>query len=718
MKHIRYNETTQTFYLHTERTTYAFCINELGAPEHLYYGARIPEEDIRHIRSKHVYSFVPYAESVGERVSPEVYGQEFPVENGGDFRACMLSVVGANGYYGARMRYAGHELRQGRLPLPQLPHSRGAGAESLSVRLQNADKKIAVILHYVTYPDCDAVVRYVQIVNEGEREIRLRKASSVCLDLEGHAFELAELCGTYQYERGAVSRTPLKYGRMGQGSRKGASGHHGNPFCALCAPSATEEYGEVYACNLVYSGNYENEIEVDERGNTRLVSGIASYMFDFPLAAGESFYTPEAVLVYSQEGLGGMSRRMHDFVRAQILPPRFAAAHRPVVLNTWEGCYFDISEEKLLAMADGAKEMGAELLVLDDGWFRANDTEGLGDWTTDGRRFPAGLKALSEKLHAQGLQFGLWFEPEMVSRRSELYALHPDWTVGNGDEQYLGRSQYVLDFSRPEVAEYVYARMCACLDDLPLEYIKWDMNRYISEAGTRKGAQGAFFHRYMLGVYGLLAKITARYPHVLLETCAGGGGRFDLGMLYYSPQIWTSDNTDPFNRTAIQLGTSLAYPNACIASHVTKNVGSGLNADLVCRYATAAFGVYGYELHPDELTASERAALKAYADTYREYEDLVLCGDLYRLENTRKFAAYMLVAKDRSRAILTFTQLFYNALDKTKVVRLQGLDAAARYRCSLDGKVYSGVTLQNVGLRFDDLLAGTGRAFCITLEKV
>ncbi len=718
LKHIRFREDTQTFYLQTKHTAYVFCINELNEPEHLYYGASIPEEDIRHIRSRHGYSFAPYAERVGDTVSPSVYMREFPVSGVGDFRTCMLIIADGDGRYGARMQYVGHELRAGRLPIPQLPHSRGINAESLSVRLYNEKKKIAAILHYVVYPDCDAIVRYTQIVNESEREMRLLKVSSFCLDAETHDFDAVELFGTYQYERGVISRTPLHYGSMGQCSRKGASGHHGNPFFALCSHSACETHGDAYGFNLVYSGNYKNEIETDERGNTRIVSGISDEGFEYPLLPHESFYSPEAVLVYSSDGLGGMSRRMHDFARLEIINPIFVSKHRPIVLNTWEGCYFDVDENKLLAIADRAKEMGAELLVLDDGWFRSNDTEGLGDWRADGKRFPSGLKSLSEKLHAKGLGFGLWFEPEMVSKRSALYAAHPDWAVGNGDEQYLGRSQLVLDFSRPEVVDYVFSHMCATLDGLAIEYIKWDMNRYISEAGTAAGAQGAFFHRHMLGVYDLLHRITSRYPQVLLESCAGGGGRFDLGMLYYSPQIWTSDNTDPFNRIAIQLGTSLAYPNSCIASHVTKSVCSGLNADFAFRCATAAFGVYGYEMHPDESTKEERAQLSRYARDYIKNEELVLSGDLFRLERSHEFSAYMLVSKDKSRAVLTLVQLFYNPLDKTKVLRLQGLDRDAHYRCSLDGGVYSGAILERVGLRFDDLLSGTGRAFYVAFEKI
>lgn len=718
MNCIRYCEETATFYLNTAHTSYAFCINELGAPEHLYYGARIPSDDLRHIRNKHVYSFVPYAGRGLECVSPDVFFQELPVANCGDFRSIALSLVDGNGKYGARMRYASHILREGRLSLPDLPYSRGIGAESLEVTLKGETKEIEIKLHYVVYPACDVIARYTEIINCGKKEIHLQKAASLSLDLYGHEWELIETYGTYQYERAAVQRTPLKYGTSGSFSHKGASGHQGNPFMAVCRPEACEDTGEVYGFNLIYSGNYENSAEVDALGNTRIITGISDYQFDFAIPAGERFFTPEAVMVYSDCGIGGMSRAFHDFVRRQIIPPSFVNRHRPVVLNTWEGCYFDVNEQKILALADGAIAAGAELLVLDDGWFRTDDNENLGDWQTDFKRFPHGLGWLSDRLHEKGLGFGLWFEPEMINSKSRLYGERPEWVVCSGDGCYLSRNQLVLDMGNPVVVDYLFERICACLSGVKIEYLKWDMNRYISEAGTSCGTQGSFFHRYIKGVYRLLRRVSEKFPALLIETCAGGGGRFDLGMLYYSPQIWTSDNTDPYTRNAIQLGTSLAYPNSAISSHVTHNVGTGLNGSMRFRYVTASFGVYGYELDAGILSEEERDMLLGFTREQKEIEPLVLDGDLYRLLDNGKFAAWALVSKDRSRAVFSFVQLRYNAMDKTCVVRIKGLDEAALYRSSGDGKLYRGGVLAHLGIRIEDLPGNTGKAVQILFERV
>ena len=390
-------------------------------------------------------------------------------------------------------------------------------------------------------------------------------------------------------------------------------------------------------------------------------------------------------------------------------------------MNTWEAFYFDIGEEKVLDMADSAREMGAELLVVDDGWFRDNDQEGLGDWKVSEEKFPSGLKSLSDKLHRKGLGFGLWFEPEMVSLNSELYRKHPEWALGTCDEQYLGRGQLVLDMGNSDVVDYLFSRICACLDGVKIEYIKWDMNRYISESGSFHTAnQGEVFHRHMLGVYELLRRVTERYPDILVETCAGGGGRFDLGMLYYSPQIWTSDNTDPFVRTDIQLGTSIAYPNSAISCHYTAAKVTGLCANTKFRYASAAFGPYGYELDPRTLSLEKRLRMKELTEELLAGENLMLQGDLYRLIHHEKgnFAAYMQVAKDKSRAVLTFVQYFYTAMEQTKVVRLKGLDRKGCYRCSLDGKEYHGDTLMHVGIRIPELMNKSGKAVRIFFERM
>lgn len=686
----------------------------------MYYGASVPEEDLRHLCPRQEYSFAPYSRATGPVVSPAVFFQELPTENSGDYRVCALALTDGQGQYGTRLRYVSHVVTQGRKALQGLPCAGGEGAESLEVLLADESGELEVRLYYVTYAVEDVLTRYMEIRNGGSGVIRIRKAGTA-LDLPGRDYELLELFGAYHHERAVVQRTPLKYGKQGSFSHKGASGHETNPFLALCRRGTTEDWGEAYGVNLVYSGNFENEVEVDKTGNTRLVTGISGYGFEWALEPGEIFTAPEAVFTYSAEGLGAMSRQFHDFIRRHIVPARFAFSHRPVVVNTWEAFGFAVDEEKILRLAAGAKELGAELLVLDDGWFRDDDSRGLGDWQVSEKKFPSGFPWLSARLHEMGLQFGLWFEPEMVNEDSGLYREHPDWVIGTDSERYLGRGQLVLDMGNPAVVDYLFSCLCRCLDDVAVEYIKWDMNRYISEAGSVfADNQGEVFHRYILGVYELLNRVTRRYPQILLESCAGGGGRFDLGMLCYAPQIWASDNTDPFVRTEIQLGTSLGYPNSVISSHFTAARVSGLNADMDFRFACAAFGVYGYELDPGALTAGRRRELREFTKEQAAWEELVLNGDLYRLLNRDggNFAACMLVAKDRSRAVLTLVQYFYTAMEQTKRLRLRGLDRDGFYRCSLDGRVYRGAVLMNAGLRITGLVNGSGRAVRALLWRV
>ncbi len=716
---INYKENTKTFYLNTEHTTYACCVNETQTLEHLYYGVSISDDDLRHVCFRQPYSFAPYEKETGDTVSPDTFFQELPTANGGDFRICALNLIDSQGKYGTRLKYVSHEIRPGRQPLPGLPCSDGEAAESLEIVLHSEGEDIEVRLCYVVYGKEDVIARYMKVTNCGGHKIHIRKAASA-LDIQGRDYELIELYGTYHHERAMVQRTMLKYGIQGSFSHKGASGHEVNPFFAICSANATEDWGEVYGFNLMYSGNFENEVQVDKLGNTRVVTGISDYEFDWELAAGESFLTPESLITYTNQGIGAMSRNFHDFIRRHIIHPNFAFSHRPVVLNTWEAFCFDVDEEKLLDVADSAKEVGAELLVLDDGWFRDNDREGLGDWKVSEKKFPSGLKKLSRRLHEKGLKFGLWFEPEMVSESSELYWKHPEWALGTCDEQYLGRGQLVLDMGNTDVVDHIFSRICACLDSVKVEYIKWDMNRYISEIGSFHTAnQGEVFHRHMLGVYELLRRVTERYPDTLLETCAGGGGRFDLGMLYYSPQIWTSDNTDPFVRTDIQLGTSIAYPNSTISCHYTAAKVTGLCAGTRFRYASAAFGPYGYELDPRTLAPEKRQQLLGLTMAQKEGEDLMLSGDLYRLINHKdgNFAAYMQVAKDKSRAELTFIQYFYTAMEQSKVVRLKGLDPAGMYECSLLDRPCRGDILMHVGIRIPDIMNKSGKAVRVLLKR-
>ena len=714
---IIFESTTRTFYLNTKNSTYAFFINELGVSEHLYYGKRIPQQDLRGICFRQTYSFAPYDSVVGDRVSPDTFLQEAPSGNAGDSRICALSFVDSQGKYGSRLFYAEHSIREGREPIVGLPYSSAEGAQSLELVLRNKRGDLEVRVFYVVWKEEDVVAKHTQVRNLADGDIRVLKASA-CVDLWGSEYDLVELYGSYHHEREFVQRTPLKRGVQGNFSERGASGHESNPFFAVCAHDATEDRGDVYAFNFVYSGNFKNEIQVDKLGNTRVVSGISDYAFEHVLPSGGNFCSPELLMTYTDGGLGQMSRNFHTFIRRKIVPPRFAFSHRPIVLNTWEAFGFEIDEQKILDLADSAKEIGAELLVVDDGWFRNDDAKGLGDFAVCKEKFPSGLARLSEKVHEKGLMFGLWFEPEMANGQSELYAARPDWVICSADAQYFSRGQAVLDLGNPEVVEYLFAKMSEILDGVGAEYIKWDMNRYISEVGSSRAArQGEVFHRYILGVYELLRRITERYPYTLIETCAGGGSRFDLGMLYYSPQIWTSDNTDPFSRVNIQLGTSYAYPPSSMGSHFTEAKVSGLDAGKELRYATAAFGAYGYEFDPRKLSKGARARLREYSQQYKREENVVLRGDLYRICSCDDVAAYIQVSEDKTQAVFTLVQFFFSTAQQSRLVRMKGLNADAVYRCSLDNKNYSGSILMNAGIRIGGLEHRGGKAVRITFVE-
>lgn len=716
---IVYREDSRSFYLHTKNTTYAFFVNELDALEHLYYGGRLSDEDLRYSVSRHGYSFTPYRQEIGCTVSPDGYLQEVSMTNSGDYRLSSISLKNAHGYYGARLFYKEYRQYTGRKPIEGMPYSHGDGAETLEIVLENETSGVRVTLYYVVYADLDVIARYQTIENLMDGELHLQKAATA-LDLYGHDYDRIDLFGLYHYERSYVDRQPLTFGTQGNHSTKGTTGHETNPFFALCAHDATEDHGDVYGFNLVYSGNFANEIQVDKVGNTRVVTGMSDYQFDWVLKRNETFTSPESILTYTDRGIGEMSRIMHDFVRAEILPKEFVYAHRPVVLNTWEAFLFDIDLKKIREVGEYSKKIGAELVVIDDGWFRNDDNEGLGDWKTIKEKFPNGIKEASDILHEQGLQFGLWFEPEMINERSELFVAHPEWVLGTLDEKYVARNQMVLDMGNPQVVDYLAGRIFDCLDGVPIEYLKWDMNRYISEVGsTYIREQGEVFHRYVLGVYDLMSRLRARYPHMMIENCSGGGGRFDLGMLYYSPQIWTSDNTDPYLRTVIQLGTSLAYPASSISCHYThaKIAGIDVNEDL--RFVSAAFGAYGYEMDPTAISAEEREKLMTYTQIQRRCEPIMLSGDLYRIlhENDGDFASYIQVSKDKSSAVFTFIQYRYSPLRQELRVKLKGLQEDAYYRSSADGRIYQGATLMKVGLWMEGIQSVSGKAIQIFLDR-
>lgn len=690
------------FILKTDNTAWILRIAE-GYLESLYYGADVPDCDLEYLVNTQILNFAPYDADLGLKY---IYGARlylYSGANSGDFRTPACDVIDQNGYTGCRFSYAGYEI------LPEtpadfaMPKIRGGG-ETLKILLTDRDKKIDAELYFQPAEDCDAFVRYARIVNRSGGVVSLKKAASLQLDFDNGRFDLLSVAGAPGDEMRNLRR-PVTQGKAEISSRFGVTGHSANPFFALCAPSATEDAGECYGFNLLYSGNFKNEIECDCHGCVRVVSGISDENFFWTLKDGDSFYTPQAVCVFSEEGIGGMSRRFHRLCREHVIPPRYKDT-RPVVANTWESFYFTVDEDKVRAFAKKAKEIGADTVVLDDGWFRNEDNENLGDWEPDSRRFPSGLGKLVEAVKAEGLNFGLWFEPEMISRRSKLFKAHPEWLLQNGDKGSESRNQYVLDMANPAVVDYVFGVMAAYLSRYDISYVKWDMNRYLSEVGSGcLSNQGEASHRYALGVYALLERITEEFG-VLVEGCAGGGGRFDLGMLYYEPMIWLSDNTDPYNRTEIQFGAATAYPPCALSYHFSKGEGtSGKPSGPYFRMLAANFACFGYELDLTKLSGEEIAACRAFTEKRRSYDKYVLGGDFYKLDADGKYYyACLQVLKDRSAALLTFIQVDAQIRYESLVLRLKGLKSDARYKVGESGLVLYGRTLEKAGVRISDLL--------------
>lgn len=704
---IRFNEQEKIFHIQTQNSSYVLCISDFNALEHLYYGKKIPDDGIKYISNRQIYAHLAHESRENRAYSAAVVGMEIAPFNSGDIRTPSV-VYDYNGCVDHnRLRYQSHKIYKGRKRIEGLPHSRESEeTETLEIVLSDDKKTVEFTLFYTVYASVDVIARHQKIKNNGTMSLSIQKFSSMCLDFYGMDFDTVTLEGMYLYERAQVSRAPLSRGVFKNNSLTGTSSHNRNPFIALCAHNADEDQGDAYGFNLLYSGNFAEEVSVSHLGDTRLIAGIDDTGFAWTLKAGESLSSPEAVMTYSDQGLGGMSRNFHDHIRQNIIEKQFAFMPRPIVINSWEASYFTVTEEKVLALAESAKDCGIDTVVLDDGWFRPHDRKGLGDWRTDREKFPSGIKGLSQKVHAMGLKFGIWLEPEMVNDQSDFYKENPDCILATSKLPLISRYQYILDLTRDDIVQKIADRISEELQGAEIDYIKWDFNRYATEAGSYKTPQGEVYHRQMLGAYKLLAILKERLGNVLFETCSGGGGRFDLGMLYYSPQIWTSDNTDPYARVFIQNGTSYAYPVSAISCHFTRgDCTTGRTSSYDFRYRVAAFGSYGYELDLSEYSAEDKAAFKGYSESYRKDEELNLSGDLYRLisPETNLFYAYMKVSKDKNKAQLTFLELNASGFIESTTLRLKGLDPEKAYKNAETGEVLYGATLMNVGIRINDL---------------
>ena len=691
-------------HLRNERVSYVMLEMPGGVLAHLYFGARLER-----VNAANLLRRAGIAADGGFTVQEcalERLPREYPSFGLGDFREGALTAEGADGTCAVDLRLAEVAILPEKPALEGLPATFGCAA-AVRVTLRDAHTGLVCELDYAIFDDCAAVARSARLVNGGVEPLTLTRAYSLCLDLPDADWELVTLSGAWARERG-VDRRPIAPGEQGVGTRCGASSQQTSPFMALARLATTESAGEAIGAALVYSGNFHAGVSVGQFGTARALMGVNDRDFAWRLMPGEAFQAPEAALVYSGEGLGGMSRAFHALWRNHLLPPRWVNRRRPVLLNSWEAAYFDFDADKLLSIAAAAAGAGVELFVVDDGWFghRDDDSTSLGDWTADRRKLPGGLGALADGVRALGLQFGLWMEPEMVSPDSDLYRAHPDWCLRiPGREDILSRHQLVLDLGRPEVQDFVVESVSSALRESGAAYLKWDMNRNFTNIGSSAlppDRQKEVPHRYMLGLYAALSRVTAAFPDVLIEGCAGGGGRFDAGMLYYVPQFWCSDDTDALWRCRIQYGTTMVFPPSTMGSHVSAvpNHQTGRHAPMASRFAVALAGAFGYELDPRALTQEERAAMRGQVAEANRTQGLRLEGEFYRLRSPFEGneTAWMFASPDRREALVTVVRAHAVPNAMPPLIRLAGLDAKLRYRDAATGEVYGGDELMRAGL--------------------
>lgn len=703
---IVHHAATRTFFLQGPASSYVLGIDRHGRLLHLHWGGRVEAGALGTVVHVMDRAFSPNPIPGDRGYSLDTLPQECPTAGASDFRLPAVVVEHPDGSGILDLVYESHAIVAGKPRLAGLPATYAesdAEADTLTVVLVDQPSGVRVELSYTQFADHDAVARSLRVVNAGDAPRYITRACSASVDLPDAGHRLLQLSGAWARER-QVAVAPLRPGLQAVESRRGTSSHQQNPFIALLAGTADEDHGEVRGLSLVYSGCFSAAVEVDQYATARVQAGIAPPGFRWRLAPGEAFQTPEAVLVWSGGGLGGMSRTYHRLYRTRLARGTFRDAQRPVLINNWEATYFDFDTDKLLAIARKAGEIGVELMVLDDGWFgaRKDDRAGLGDWVVNERKLPGGLTRLAAGVEALGMRFGLWFEPEMVNPDSDLHRAHPDWCLHvPGRVRSEARSQLVLDLSRAEVRAYVREAVAAVLRSARISYVKWDMNRHLTEVWSPAHPAGEVHHRYVLGLYELLESITAEFPHVLFESCSGGGGRFDPGLLHYMPQVWTSDNTDAMARLHIQHGTSMVYPLSAMGAHVSAcpNHQVHRTTPLRTRGHVAFTGAFGFELDLNKLSPEDLQAARELVVEYGRVRDLVAGGDLYRLRapDDGRAAAWMVVAPDRSRALVTCVRILAEANDPVPVLRLKGLDPAACYR--IGDEVLGGDVLMAVGLR-------------------
>lgn len=711
--YVHVNEDQGLFHIQSDHDSYIFAVLGNGIMEHLYYGDKL------HIRSNYPdlsrheeRKVTPSWDVDGEIIQPQLTAFEYPQSGHGDCRVPACVIRQHNGSTVTEFTYQGYAIHEGKERLQGLPSSFDESHDdacTLTIRLRDELTKINLSLNYTVFPHEDVIVRSSSLHNDGSDAVVIERAASLSLDLPNDDYTLIQFSGAWAREF-RMSSTPVQPGIQEISSTRGASSHQHNPFFMLAEPGANEQSGRVIAYNLLYSGDFSNSIEVDHYQSTRVSVGLNPSQFSWKLDSGESFQTPEAIMCMSNSGFSTLTTNMSAFISNHVVNQHVAHLERPILINNWEATYFDFDQDKLMNIATQAKSLGIELFVLDDGWFghRNDATTSLGDWTTDPNKLPDGVEALSAAIHGIGMQFGLWFEPEMISLDSELYRQHPDWVLRTPQRAMtVQRNQFVLDMSRPEVVDYLYHAISSIIASAHLDYIKWDMNRNITEAYSAAlpaDRQQEVHHRYMLGVYDLYDRLTTAFPEVLFESCASGGGRFDLGMMYYAPQAWVSDDTDAVERVFTQYGASFGYPQSTMGSHVSAvpNHETGRVTPLSTRAHVAFFADLGYELDISQTDTADLDEMKQQISFYKRYRKVFQQGKFYRLlspyERSRNTMACEVISEDEQTVILGYFQILNPPNAPVTHVRLTGLNPDARYQVEGRTDTYFGDELMNIGL--------------------
>jgi alpha-galactosidase len=719
---IEFEKENNTFHLKNKNISYIIGVSADGHLEHIYFGEKINSyHNIRRYPKRNIPFSPNPSGDVDRSFSLDVSLLEYPGYGDGDFRSPAHIVFGPEGTQVNDLKYKSHSINVGKPHLKNLPSTfvnNTNDAATLTIILEDEITKLTVELYYTIFKKYNAIARSTKMINNGMTNMQVRKISSLSIDFPKNNFEVLSLFGTWGNER-QILREKIESGIKVFDSKKGASSHQHNPFVALVKQDTNEFNGEIIgeiigAC-LVYSGNHETLIEKDQLEQTRLTMGINSFNFSWPLGSKEELQSPEVLLVYSKHGINDMSNTYHTLFNNCLIRGVPGLKERPVLINNWEATYFDFDDDKLIKIIDDAEKIGVEMFVLDDGWFgkRNDDTSSLGDWFEYTGKLSNGIATLSNEVHKRNMKFGMWFEPEMISPKSKLYQKHPDWAFQIPKRSpALARSQYVLDFSKLEVRENIYNQMKKIIEKYKVDYIKWDMNRYLTDVYSTESSsegQGSILHKYILGLYNFLEKLKQEYPFLLLEGCAGGGGRFDAGWLYYMPQIWTSDNTDGNSRIKIQYGTSLVYPVSTISSHISAvpNHQTQRVTSLSLRTNVAMSGIFGLELDLKMLNSKEKQDLEKDINFYKCHRDLFQYGQFIRLKNPFEGneAAWMFLSKDRKEAVAFFFRELTSSINPLSILKFPGLLQDGEYKIN-NSRIYNGDELSNIGIYVGDSLVG------------